>query len=129
MEKCTYRGADSRMILFLSGQVRLRSPELEPAARPKRRHSSRRSGLAAVGGAKTTGRLLIASSRAATERARAVGSARHPVSFVPMTSRRRSLRTCITRTRKAHGSQRQDSRLLYTSGKDPTVFAGQGNSD
>src|SRR3546814_9186315 len=78
MEKCTYRGADSRMILFLSGQVRLRSPELEPAARPKRRHSSRRSGLAAVGGAKTTGRLLIASSRAATERDRAVGSARHP---------------------------------------------------
>src|SRR3546814_2629046 len=74
MEKCTYRGADSRMILFLSGQVRLRSPELEPAARPKRRHSSRRSGLAAVGGAKTTGRLLIASSRAATERDRAVGS-------------------------------------------------------
>src|SRR3546814_12496531 len=70
MEKCTYRGADSRMILFLSGQVRLRSPELEPAARPKRRHSSRRSGLAAVGGAKTTGRLLIASSRAATERDR-----------------------------------------------------------
>src|SRR3546814_17373632 len=61
------------MILFLSGQVRLRSPELEPAARPKRRHSSRRSGLAAVGGAKTTGRLLIASSRAATERDRAVG--------------------------------------------------------
>src|SRR3546814_12492451 len=115
MEKCTYRGADSRMILFLSGQVRLRSPELEPAARPKRRHSSRRSGLAAVGGAKTTGRLLIASSRAATERDRAVGSARHPVYFVTMTSRRRSLRTCRTRTRQANGSHMSDAGVLCQS--------------
>src|SRR3546814_17147229 len=103
MEKCTYRGADSRMILFLSGQVRLRSPELEPAARPKRRHSSRRSGLAAVGGAKTTGRLLIASSRAATERDRAVGRARHPAYFVPTTSRPRSLLPCTPQNRPAPG--------------------------
>src|SRR3546814_17742227 len=105
MEKCTYRGADSRMILFLSGQVRLRSPELEPAARPKRRHSSRRSGLAAVGGATTTGRLLIASSRAATERDRAVGSPRHPVQLVTITSPLRSPPPCSPRTPRPNGNQ------------------------
>src|SRR3546814_248109 len=71
----------------------------------------------------------MASSRAATERDRAVGSARHPFEFVPMTSRRRSLRTCSPRTRTANGSQSRDSGFLYTSGPDAVVFGGRGTRD
>src|SRR3546814_11908686 len=71
----------------------------------------------------------MASSRAATERDRAVGSARHPFEFVSKTSRRRSRRTCSPRTRTANGSQIRDSGFLYTSGPDAVVFGGRGTRD